>query len=659
MTSNELRQKFLDFFKSKGHVIIPSASLLPREDPTTLFTSSGMQPMVPYLLGEVHPAGRRLADSQKCFRSQDIDEVGDNRHTTFFEMLGNWSLGDYFKTEQIGWMFEFLTDVVGLDPKRLYMTVFRGNEPLGIPRDDESVGLWQKAFATKGITAEAVDRAEEQGMGNGRIFFYDETKNWWSRAGVPSNMPVGEPGGPDTEMFWDFGAEHGFHERWVGRVEARATQPCHVNCDCGRFMEIGNNVFMQYVKRENGFELLPKANVDFGGGLERMVAAARDESDVFRIDLFDRARVALEQASGKRYGIDEGTASLLDTETFAFRVVLDHVRAATFLIADGAAPSNKGQGYMTRRFLRRAVRFVRRLGVSGVVLRSVSEAFLLTYADAYPELLMKRDDILSGIEDEEKRFAKTIDQGLIELNKLLHIGSEEKTSNRVDAKKAFDIYQTYGFPLEMIQEELAVRGLLVDEKEFAAALAEHMKQHQEISRVGSEHKFHGGLADHSVATTRLHTANHLVLQALKNVLGPEVNQRGSNITQERLRFDFSWPEKLTPEQIAEVEAMVNEQVGRDLPVHYEVMPLEKAKSINATGVFDERYAENVKVYHIGNPDQYFSREICGGPHVRHTAQVGRFKITKEEAVSQGVRRIKAVVSGGAELKEGEAAGESV
>ncbi len=627
MTTSDIRAKFLSFFASKGHAVIPSAKLVPENDPTTLFTGSGMQPMVPFLLGEKHPLGTRVADSQKCFRSQDIEEVGDNRHTTFFEMLGNWSLGDFFKKEQITWMFEFLTKEIGLDPKNLYVTVFRGSPDLNIPRDTEAVELWKACFASAGVEAKDVDFSERDGMNGGRIFYYPEKKNWWSRAGVPSNMPVGEPGGPDTEMFWDFGVERKLHESSAWKAE-----PCHVNCDCGRFVEIGNNVFMQYVKKEAGFELLPAANVDFGGGLERVAAAKNDNPDVFLIDLFDGARQALETASGKKYGADE-------TETFAFRVVLDHIRAATFLIGDNVLPSNKDQGYFVRRLIRRAVRFARRLG-AGSIVRAASDAYITSYQDAYPDLAEKREVILSAIETEEGKFAKTVEQGLKELQKI-----KEKTGG-FTATDAFNLYQSYGFPLELTVEELQRSyGLAVDMEAYRV----EFKKHQDLSRAGSEQKFAGGLADTSAETTRLHTATHLLHQALRKVLGPHVAQKGSNITAERLRFDFSHGEKMTPEQITEVEALVNGAIAKDYPVSFELMDVASAKAQGAIGLFEDKYAAvggQIKVYTVGQPGgEWFSKEVCGGPHVDRTGELGSFKIQKEEASSAGIRRIKAVVTG--------------
>ncbi|MBI4598872.1 alanine--tRNA ligase [Candidatus Uhrbacteria bacterium] len=626
MTTHELRQAYLRFFEERGHAIVPSASLVPDNDPTTLFTGSGMQPMVPYLLGEPHPLGTRIADSQKCFRSQDIEEVGDNRHTTFFEMLGNWSLGDYFKREQISWMFAFLTERVGLDPARLYVTVFRGSPARGIPRDEESVGYWQAAFATASIDAKAVDFPERDGMGEGRIFYYDERKNWWSRAGVPENMPVGEPGGPDTEMFWDFGPERELHQASVWKDE-----PCHVNCDCGRFLEIGNNVFMEYVRASDGFAKLPQQNVDFGGGLERLAAALADDPDVFCIDAFDGPRAVVESLSRLKYGKHA-------EHTRTFRIILDHLRAAVFLIGDGVFPSNKDQGYFVRRLIRRAVRCAAKLGIQEPVGASVGEAVVETYAVAYPSLSEGRARIAAELSQEEEKFRRSLEKGEREFEKMLAV------SERVTGEQAFVLYTTYGFPLELTEEMVQEKGYAIDKEAFQA----EFRKHQELSRSGSEQKFAGGLADHSAETTRLHTATHLLNQALRAVLGPHVFQRGSNITRERLRFDFSHPEKLTSEQLAAVEDWVNDIIRRDLPVHYEILGLDEAKARGAIGVFDDKYAQlgdKIKVYFVGDvaAGTYASSEVCGGPHVERTGELGGFKIAKEEAVAAGIRRIKAVL----------------
>lgn len=640
-TAQRVRETFLRFFKERGHAIISSASLIPENDPSTLFTGSGMQPMVPYLLGEPHPQGTRLADSQKCFRTQDIDEVGDNRHTTFFEMLGNWSLGDYFKREHIGWMYEFLTKELGLDPQRLFVTVFRGSVELGIPRDDEAVGYWQEQFARDGVKAEARDHSERDGMREGRIFFYDEYKNWWSRSGIPSRMPLGEPGGPDSEMFWDFGAARGLHESSPFRNE-----PCHVNCDCGRFLEIGNNVFMQFRKTETGFEPLPKRNVDFGGGLERLAAAVSDDPDIFRIDCFVGALAELERRSSARYGAQV-------EQTKAFRIILDHLRAATFLIGDGVFPSNKDQGYFVRRLIRRAVRFGGMLGVKDDFCSSVAGAFIATYAPAYPNLDGNVETIRTELSREEKKFRATLARGESEFTKMF------AASGSVSGEDAFVLYSTYGFPLELTKEIAGEHGQQVDTERFDA----EFRKHQELSRAGSEQKFAGGLADHSDQSIRYHTATHLMHQALRTVLGERVEQRGSNITPERMRFDFSYPDKVTPEQLRQVETLIQQQIDTDLPVHYELMEVAEAKERGVIGLFEDAYAKlggKVKVYFVGSPERgFFSKEICGGPHVARTGMIGRFKIVKEEAISRGVRRIKAVVeppSGHVEIAEQQALG---
>lgn len=628
MTTAELRQKYLDFFAKNGHAILPSASLFPENDPSTLFTGSGMQPMVPYLLGERHPAGDRIVDSQKCFRSQDIEEVGDNRHTTFFEMLGNWSLGSYFKEKQIPWMFTFLTKELGLDPSRLFVTVFRGNDGLGIPRDDESVMLWKEAFASVGITATDKDFSERDGIAEGeRIFYYDEKKNWWSRSGVPDKMPVGEPGGPDTEMFWDFGADKKIHEQ-----SSFAKEVCHVNCDCGRFMEIGNNVFMEYRKTENGFEKLAQRNVDFGGGLERMLAAVQDTPDIFLTDAFFSIIRKIQEKSGKKYGTTEET-------TRAFRIIADHLRAATFLIGDprGMGPSNVGQGYLIRRLLRRAIREGRRLGIGGAFMVAVADIVITNFSDAYPELTTNARRIREEVGREEEKFGKTIEKGMRELEKMLVRGT-------VTGEQAFILFTTYGFPLELTEEVLAEHGHRVDREAFGA----EFKKHQELSRSASAGAFKGGLADHSAETTRLHTATHLLHRALRTVLGDHVGQKGSNITAERLRFDFSHTQKMTPEEIIAVEKMVNDAIMDDLPMQWVEMTVEEAKAAGALGFFEDKYAQiggKIKVYMVGDGERgFFSKEICGGPHVTHTGELGSFKIEKEEAVAAGIRRIKATVT---------------
>lgn len=640
-TIQQIREIYLAYFEKQGHARLPSASLIPENDPTTLFTGSGMQPMVPYLLGESHPQGTRITDSQKCFRAVDMDEVGDNRHTTFFEMLGNWSLGDYFKEEQIPWMFHFLIDELKLDPSRLYITCFRGNDALTIPKDTLAAEMWQALFAEKGIEAPIADFPETKGMQGARIFYYDEKKNWWSRAGVPLHMPVGEPGGPDAEMFWDFGEHLGLHEASEWKDEL-----CHVNCDCGRFMEIGNNVFMMYKKTDAGFVELEKKNIDFGGGLERIAAALADTPDMFQIDVFAEPMKHIEALSKKTYGQHE-------KETYAFRVILDHIRAATFLIADGAVPSNKDQGYFTRRLIRRAVRFARDLGVQDAFCAEVAMSYIGQYQDAYPYLQEKQDMITRELTAEEEKFNQTLESGLKEFEKLL-VGFQkafEHTGNKIteiSGKQAFKLYDTYGFPLEMTEELAGEQGLTVDTKGFEDAF----EKHQELSRKGAEQKFAGGLADHSEMSVKYHTATHLLHATLKKVLGDHVEQRGSNITPKRLRFDFSHPQKMTDEEKKQVEELINGAIAHDYKVSWQEMSVDDAKRKGAIGLFEDKYGDTIKVYTIGDPEGYatanpddptYSMEICGGPHVEQTGTLGHFRITKEEASSAGIRRIKAVL----------------
>ncbi|MBT5808590.1 alanine--tRNA ligase [Candidatus Uhrbacteria bacterium] len=626
MTIHEIRDKYLAFFESKGHSIVASSSLIPTNDPTTLFTGSGMQPMVPFLLGEPHPEGKRITDSQKCFRAQDIEEVGDNRHTTFFEMLGNWSLGDYFKKEQIPWIFEFLTKEIGLDPKNLYITVFRGNHELGIDRDVESVELWKSVYKSVGIDAKDLDFSERDGMQDGRIFYYDETKNWWSRHGLPANMPVGEPGGPDSEMFWDFGKELGLHERSVFK-----NNPCHVNCDCGRFLEIANNVFMEYIKTEDGFKPLPNKNVDFGGGLSRIAAAAQNDPDLFNLPSFKGVKERVQASSNGTYGESEEL-------TASFRVIMDHLCAATFLIADGVVPSNKDQGYFTRRLIRRAIRFGRRLNMEQGFSSEIASVVIDEFKSAYPSLEESRDQIINELSQEEEKFSKTLQKGEREFEKMF------SNSGAITGNDAFILYSTYGFPLELTEEMAKEKGQDVDREVFT----KEFEQHQELSRAGSSQKFTGGLADHSEETVRLHTTTHMLHQALKTVLGDHVVQRGSNITPKRLRFDFTHKEKMTDEERGEVEKIINEQIQLGLSVHYEILSLEEAKSRGAIGLFEDKYSElggEIKVYFIGDEVAgiYFSKEVCGGPHVENTASLGVFKLKKETSVAAGIRRIKAVL----------------
>jgi len=605
MTTSEIRQKFLDFFKEKGHAVIPSASVVPENDPTVLFTTAGMQPLVPYLLGQKHPMGNRLADAQKCVRTDDIDEVGDNRHLTFFEMLGNWSLGDYFKREAISWSFEFLTDTrwLGIDANRLYVTVFEGDGDA--PADEESIGIWQALFQSLGIAADLGDR----------IRAYPKKKNWWGPAGLTG------PCGPDTEIFYDTGKQH----------DPAFGEHCHQNCDCGKFVEIWNNVFMEYEKQADGsFKPLAQKNVDTGMGLERITAVMQNVETVFETDAFQPAINKIAELSGKAYAGNER----------AFRIIADHIRAATFIIGDarGVSPSNVGQGYIVRRLLRRAIREGRRLGIKDGFTHVIAEVYAGEYGSHYTELEKNLAKIVDEMKKEEDKFGKTLEKGMKELEKMLGKGS-------ISGEGAFLLFSSYGFPLELTEEILKEKGQSVDRAVFEA----EFKKHQELSRTSSAGVFKGGLADNSVETTRLHTATHLLHQALRTVLGDHVEQKGSNINAERLRFDFSHAQKMTPEEIKKVEDLVNEAIKKDYPVHCEQLSVDDAKQRGAIGLFEDKYAklgDKINVYFVGNEDKgFFSKEICGGPHVEHTGELGSFKIQKEEAVSAGVRRIKATVTG--------------
>ncbi|HLZ14709.1 MAG TPA: alanine--tRNA ligase [Candidatus Saccharimonadales bacterium] len=625
MNAQQIRQAYLDFFQKNGHAVIPRALLVPQNDPTTLFTGSGMQPLVPYLLGEAHPDGTRLVDSQTCIRVQDIEEVGDNRHTTFFEMLGNWSLGDYFKKEQIPWFWEFLTQKIGLDPKRIFVTCFSGDDEAGVPKDEEAADIWTGLFTKAGVDAKRVDIGTEEngykvGDQGGRIFFYSGKKNWWSRAGTPAEMPVGEPGGPTTEMFYLFpeiqhNPEYGEH--------------CHVNCDCGRYIELGNSVFMSYVKTADGVQPLPKQNVDYGGGLERIAAAAIDSPDVFKISLLWPIVQKLEELSGKTY----------DSHTNAMRVIADHLRGAAFLAVDGVVPSNKEQGYVMRRLVRRAIRFAFDLGIEQALCEQVVPVITELYKNDFPEVAEREHMVIDVLMREEKLFRQTLRKGLHEFGKL--------TQGRklLDGEVIFKLYDTYGFPVELSIEEAYKNDLQVQD-EWRHEFEHHMAEQKARSQTAAKGTFKGGLADHSEITTKYHTATHLMYRALRMVLGDHVIQRGSNITAERLRFDFSHPEKVTPEQLAEVEKIVNEQIDRDWPMSWREENTKEALAKGVMGAFGDRYGDMVKVYTVGDPDgENYSREICGGPHVEHTGALkegGRaFKIVKEEASSAGVRRIKA------------------
>ena len=640
MTVAEVRSKYLEFFKKRGHTIIPSAPIVPGNDSTTLFTSSGMQPLVPYLLGQPHPQGVRLVDSQKCVRTGDIDEIGDNRHLTYFEMLGNWSLGDYFKKEQIPWIFEFLTDKeegLGLDANRMYVTVFIGDESLSIPKDDEAISIWKELFAAKGIEAKDVVIGSEadgyqKGMQGGRIFAYDASKNWWSRAGTPSKMPEGEPGGPDTEMFFDFGTPH----------DPSFGPQCHPNCDCGRFVEIGNSVFIQYLKQSDGsFSMLKQQNVDYGGGLERIVMATNDSSDIFLADTLYSTIQEIERLTGKLYSDESYVRS--------FRIVADHVRGAVFIAGDNVYPSNTDAGYILRRLIRRAIRHLDKLGVESNTLADLGSKIIDAYKETYPYLEQKRSEIENTLTTEEQKFRKTLQGGMKEFEKIIKKAGESK---QVGGHDAFILASSYGFPIEITTELAAEQGYTVD----ADAFKKEMDEHSAKSRTAAEGRFKGGLADHSEVTIRYHTSHHLLLAALQQILGDEVHQRGSNITQERVRLDFSFGRKLTPEELAEAERLVNEKITEALPVFVTSMPKDDAEKLGAEHEFGVKYGDMVTVYSMGPKNatqedpkftESFSLEFCGGPHVSNTSELAtdskHFKIIKEESVAAGIRRIKAVL----------------
>lgn len=591
MTVNDLRQKYLEFFRAHGHAVIPSSPLVPENDPTTLFTSSGMQPLVPYLLGQPHPQGKRLTDSQKSFRSQDIEEVGDNRHTTFFEMLGNWSLGDYFKEEQLAFVFEFMTVVLQLPKERLYVTVFGGNEV--VPKDEESVAIWKRL----GITDD-------------HIFAY--RGNWWSRSGEPEKMPAGEPGGPDSEIFYEF--TNVTHDPKFG-------EKCHPNCDCGRFLEIGNSVFMQFKKMADGsLSELPNKNVDFGGGLERILAAVADDPDIFKAATFSPIIQELETLSGKKYGVDS-------VVTRSFRVIADHLKAAVMLAADGVYPGNKQQGYFSRRLVRRAIRYAQMVDIESALFDKIVDVIAEMYVEPYPQVKAQAAKIKQILSDEEAKFKKTLQKGLREIEKIPELTGEI----------AFRLYETYGFPLELTQEIAQERGQQVDRAKFEAEFAKH----KELSRTASAGMFKGGLENSSEITTKYHTATHLLQAALRKTLGTHVQQKGSNITAERMRFDFSHPQALTKEEIQTVEEQINAWIAADLPVTKQTMSKQDALNSGAIAFFIEKYPETVSVYTVGKDPEndWISKELCGGPHVEHTGTIGKITIFKEETVGSGTRRI--------------------
>lgn len=595
MTGHNLRQKYLNFFSSKprNHLIIPSAPLVPENDPTTLFNSSGMQPLVPYLLGQPHPSGQtRLVNSQKCLRTQDISEVGDNRHTTFFEMLGNWSLGDYFKTDQLTWIWNFLTQELKLPKEKLYVTVYQGGD--GVPRDEDTYQIWKSL-----------------GIPEDHIFFYPSSKNWWSRSGTPQEMPSGEIGGPDSEVFFEFTQVK--HDPKYG-------QHCHPNCDCGRFLEIANSVFIQYQKQTDGsLKELSQKNVDFGGGLERILAAINDQPDIFMTDLFQPIISEIEALTNLQYS---------DHQT-SMRIIADHLKAAVFLINEGVEPSNKLQGYVLRRLIRRSIVKLYQLSgtlkpnyLSIIAKQGVISTYQSRSTPPFPNFFdsnQKQREIFSALDNESQQFIKTLDKGLKQLNQL----------------SPFDLYQTYGFPVEITQELYAQQGRELDLDQFN----QELKHHQDLSRTAGKGMFQGGLQDHSQITTKYHTATHLLHQALRQVLGNHVRQTGSNITHQRLRFDFTHDQPLSDQQLQQVEDLVNQQIKNNLTVTCQTMSLQQARSQNALAFFAEKYGDQVKVYSIGN----FSKEVCGGPHVANTADIGPITIYKQESVGSGRRRLYAKI----------------
>jgi len=594
MTTEELKQKYIEFFISNGHAEISGSSLIPENDPTVLFTTAGMHPLVPYILGEPHPAGKRLVDVQKCIRTGDIDEVGDPSHLTFFEMLGNWSLGDYFKEEAIRLSYQFLTspEWLGFDPRNLSVTVFAGDEE--VPADEEAAAIWSRI-----------------GIPDERIYFLGREDNWWGPAGQTG------PCGPDTEMFIDTGIDPCGPE-------------CKPGCSCGKYFEVWNDVFMQYNKSAEGRYLpLEQKTVDTGMGVERTCAMLQGKKNVYEIETFLPIIRAVEESSGARYGAEAEV-------DHSIRIITDHIRSAAFILGDdkGVKPSNLGQGYILRRLIRRAIRHARKLGIQRDFLSAPAEACIQAQKDAYPELERNRSTILDELAREETKFLQTLQKGEHEFEKMLP-NLLKNPKRVVPGRVAFRLYDTYGFPIELTQELAAEHDMTVDVEGFHQAY----KKHQELSKSGAEKAFKGGLADQSDQTRKLHTATHLMHQALRRVLGDHVEQKGSNITSERLRFDFSHPQPMTPEQIREVEEIVNEQIRRDLPVHFETMTLQEAKQRGAIALFGDRYEEQVKVYFAGD----FSAEVCGGPHVEHTGELGSFRIVKEQSSSAGVRRIRAVV----------------
>jgi alanyl-tRNA synthetase len=614
MTAFDIIEKYISFFEKRGHKRIPNSPLVPLNDPTTLFTNSGMQPLIPYLAGEPHPEGKRFVNVQNVFRGQgaldDINEVGDNRHLTFFRMIGNWSLGDYFKKEQLPWMFEFITKDLNINPENLYVSVFEGYKE--IPKDKDSIKIWTDIFEGVGLDAKE------------RIILYGPNKNWWSRAGIPENMPVGELGGPDSEIFYDFGDDLRLHEKSQYKSEK-----CHINCDCGRFLEISNNVFMEYKKAEkDGFDKLPQQNVDHGAGAERLLMAAETQPDVFLTSLFKSVINSLEKETGKKYA----------DKTREMRMITAHLSSGVFIADANVVPSNTEQGYILRRLIRRSVDNFNKL--NGKNLEQILESIVESYKSTDPNLVNNYEKIKNTILEETEKYQKSLSRARSYLiKKYKNIGGELMGTMEVSADDAFIIYTTHGLSPTQIKS----LGYTFNEKAFA----EKMKAHKDVSKKGAEKKFKGGLADHQERTIMGHTATHLMHQALRDMFGKELHQKGSNITTERVRFDFNFKRKLTDKEIKLLEDTVNEKIKENLPVHFEMIPTDKAKEIGAIGLFDDTYQETSKIYFIGgdskNPGKAYSIEFCGGPHVPFTSKVKSFKIIKEEALGKGQRRIYARV----------------
>ncbi|PID83450.1 alanine--tRNA ligase [Candidatus Campbellbacteria bacterium] len=650
LNSEEVRKRYFDLFqKDHGNVKVPSSPLLPENDATTLFTGSGMQPMLPYLLGESHPLGKRICDIQKCFRSGDIDDVGDNRHTTFFEMIGNWSFGDYFKEEQIEWMFEFLTSKtrgLGLDPRKLYFSAFGGDKENGLDKDTQAAIKWQELLADIDIEApivtfENAKQASQKGMEDGRIFFYDADENWWSRSGSPEKMPIGEPGGPDSEMFYNFGTEH----------NPKFGKHCHPACDCGRFMEIGNNVFMTYKKvSEHKFEELPAKNIDHGSGLERLTAACQNQPDIFKTDLFEDIIQSLENASAKKY---EDPKYQKD-----FRIVADHLKSSVMIMADKLTPSNKDAGYILRKLLRKLILSAQNLDIQNEYYENIINGIIGKYKDVYPEVAENSEFIKNEFKKEVEKFSRALKSGTKELENIISkkevvkVNPDRKdcftgefqtfeAKNTLTGKEVFDLFTSFGLPLDVIRQEAQKRGFCIDEDAFGLLFKEHIQN----SKNTSAGKFKGGLAGDSPKIKAFHTATHLMLAGLRKYLGDGVNQAGSNITEERTRFDFTHSEKVPREILDKVEEYVNDVIEKELDMEITEMEKTKAKEQGVVGSFWEKYPEIVKVWTIKDDQNIYTQELCGGPHVKNTKEMkefGRFKIKKEESSSAGVRRIKAV-----------------